>query len=64
MCNKIEFVSRNVSKESDVSELGHVVPGEEEKCHHPSLRERVCLWLLSLAQVAASCRFGAKGGSY
>lgn len=30
--------SRNASKEMDISELGYIVPGGEEKCLHPSLR--------------------------
>lgn len=38
VCNKMEVFSRNASKELGISELGYVVPGEEEKCFHPTLR--------------------------
>lgn len=38
VCNNMEGFGRNASMELDISELGYVVPGEEEKCLHPSLR--------------------------
>jgi len=63
-CHKFQVFTRNASKELDVSNLGYVVPREEEKSPLLSLRvgEPVA-GSLSLAKLPALRRLGAEGGS-